>query len=80
MSVRSWRSPDGQPATAADGKILRSGAFHVAHNVNPGQLTQLRIVSPTPPRPGPYQLILDMISYNVGWFADLAEATPPLCQ
>lgn len=76
MSVRSWRTADGQSATTPDGSVLRTAAFHLVHNVNPGQEAQLKIVSLTPARPGPYQLVLDMISENVGWFTDLAGGDP----
>jgi hypothetical protein len=66
VSVRSWTGPDGKVVAAS-----QNSTAHVAWNVNPGQAAVLTIQTQAPPVPGPYQLVLDMLSENVTWFDDV---------
>ena len=66
VSVRSWTGPDGH--------VLQPSANSTAHvqwNVNPGQAAVVVIHTSTPPVPGHYSLVLDMLSENVTWFDDV---------
>ena len=66
VSVRSW--------TGVDGKVWPPSEFSTAHvqqNVNPGQSAVVTIHTSSPPVPGHYDLVLDMLSESVTWFDDV---------
>jgi hypothetical protein len=70
VAVRGWIGADEQPVLV-NGAALSSIATHVDASVNPGQQVALTLVARTPPTPGQYQIVLDMLSENVSWFEDL---------
>jgi hypothetical protein len=66
VSVRGWTGPDGNVFPPSE-----DSTAHVRWNVNPGQAAGLTFQTSTPPAPGRYSLVLDMLSENVTWFDDV---------
>jgi hypothetical protein len=70
VSVKSWTSADGATFPVSD-----NSSAHVDWNVNPGQATTVTIHTMTPHVPGRYNVVLDAVSENVTWFADVNAGT-----
>ena len=66
VSVRSWTGANGNVSPPSE-----NSTAHVQWNVNPGQAAVLTLQTSTPPVPGHYNLLLDMLSENVTWFDDV---------
>jgi hypothetical protein len=66
VSARTWIRADGKLFP-----VTENSTAHVPLNVDPGQSARVTIQTRTPRDAGHYDLVLDMLSESVTWFAEV---------
>src|SRR5205085_1347568 len=64
-----WHDRKGRLLPLPEGRAL------LADDIAPGRATGVAFALPAPPRPGIYQLVIDVVHEGVTWFGDEAGRT-----